>query len=137
MADRLIRLDGDVTAERAFDALRQVAPSLVDHLGEGYPEGLAVETRKRTAADAGAGWEVTTDTTAYVVSWDWYSVYRQRTVRRGAVLVDVEYGGLAPDGFAGCRRTVARMPADDDELGALMLLAERDNFPHAWRCEEY
>lgn len=52
-------------------------------------------------------------------------------IELGAVPLDVERGGLDPDGFDDRRLIAARMPRGEEELQALMLLAERDNLPGA------
>ena len=119
----------DATPEAAFDALREVAPRLAGVPIGTYPDGLGLETRARSAVDADLTFEASTETTAYVITWDRYSIYRQGYVTTGAVLLDVEQGALDPDGSYCQWLMVARLPHDEEELQALMLLAERGNVP--------
>ena len=129
MSDVRFELGQDPAPETVFDALREADRTLADFPRGTYPDGLAVETRRRSTVDAGPTYEVTTETTAFVVTWDRYSIYRRGYVTAGAVLLDVETGGLDPDGFDDRRLLVARLPHDEGELQALMLLAERCNLP--------
>lgn len=132
----LVRLGRDSTAENVFDALRQLVPNVVLKT-DGYPDGLEVSAPEvHEYSDAGLNWEKEVETMAWVVKWDYWSFSRGRTVRYGMVLINVDEGGLAPDGWADTRRYAAPLVDDHEELEALMLVAERDCWPKAKAFEE-
>lgn len=129
----MIDLTGKSTPGEVYDALAE----LDDRLPGARPDGLTARMVRDDDFDSGPTYEMATTTRAWVVGWDHYSIYRGRTVRSGRVLLDQQGGGLAPDGFAFCRRAYADLPRDDDELRALMLLMERQNWPRGLVSEEY
>lgn len=125
-----IPLDEESTAEKAFDALRQLGLPHMPDCGVGeYPDSLSMKTVRRCGYGCGVGWEERTDVTAYRISWRRHSFYRGCDVEKGYTIVDLNRGGLGCDGYACVKRYATQLMDRDEQLDAFILLAKRGLFP--------
>lgn len=138
--ESLKRLDEDSTPEQAFDALKQLWPERAEQTygtqwrEDGYPQGLEATTKQRESYDVAPDHDITTTATAYVIRWHEDTFFGPR--ERSAMILNIEVGGLAPDGFYTQTRYAMEAPQDEAELDAALLLAERGNFPQKRYTEE-
>lgn len=79
-----IPLDEESTAEKAFDALRQLGLPHMPDCGVGeHPDSLSLRIERRCGYDCGVSWEERTDVLAYRISWRRHSFYRGCNVENG------------------------------------------------------
>lgn len=126
------------SAEEVFDALRGHGGAIVDCYADGeYPDNLAVAARTATDSHEGIGWYENATATLYRITWTKRSWSRHADIAYGMSIIDVERGGLAPDGWASLDRYIGPLTDGDAEVEALLALAIRRKLPEFIGSREF